>query len=210
VTDFFAPSQPSLQVDEPFPEANTSLFEETFNFGFPRDPTATTFNDVFSNVPPHVASASQTSYDLASMDYVPPQELSLSLDCITAAQLDLAQHSVLTGAATSWATTPPMEISNSGPSSTYSGSPARSELSLPVIAPRPQHAPAGLTFDMWQDHVNASVCEGKVQGLSVALATQHLDVPSVTVAGVDVGADHQMHADLEMLFDPTYIGINTF
>lgn len=132
---------------------------------------------------------------------------------MTAAQLELAQQSVLTGDATSWTTTPPMEISNSGPSSTYSGSPARSELSLPVIAPRPQHAPAGMTFDMWQDHVNASVCqvsENKVQGFSVTLGTQDLGVPTVAVAGLDLGTDQQMHTDLEMLFDPSFTGINAF
>lgn len=45
VTDFFAPSQSSLQRDEsPLPEVDTSLFEDTFNFGFPAgsgDPVAT-------------------------------------------------------------------------------------------------------------------------------------------------------------------------
>ena len=34
-TDFFAPSQSLQDNDSSFPEANTSLFEETFNFGFP-------------------------------------------------------------------------------------------------------------------------------------------------------------------------------
>ena len=49
-------------------------------------------------------------------------------------------------AAASWPT-PPMKFPNSGPSSTYSGSPARSGLNLPVITPRP--VPAGASFDMW-------------------------------------------------------------
>ena len=48
-------------------------------------------------------------------------------------------------AAASWPT-PPMKFPNSGPSSTYSGSPARSGLNLPVITPRP--VPAGASFDM--------------------------------------------------------------
>lgn len=104
------------------------------------------------------------------MDHISPQDLSLSLDCMS-----VSQHpNVLTGTA-SW-THIPLEFPNSGPSSTYSGSPARSDLSLPVIAPRPQHAPAGMTFDMWQDK---------------ALPTH------VAVAGVDMGAV----PGLEMLFD---------
>lgn len=136
---------------------------------------------------------------------------------MTAPHLDL---NVLTGGTGSWANAP-MEFSNSGPSSVYSGSPAHSELSLPVIAPRPQHAPAGVTFDMWHDNIS-SACQapegkeapGHVRVLPVALTTQeHLGVPAVAVAGVDVcvGADAQMHVPgFEMLFDGTFTGVNEF
>lgn len=105
----------------------------------------------------------------------------------------------------------PLEFPNSAPSSTYSGSPARSDLSLPVIAPQPQYVPEGLSFDMWHEIASscqafeAKVTPGQVRGLPVALATQHLGVPAVAVAGVDVGADQQMHmTGFEMMFDGTF------
>jgi len=101
-------------------------------------------HDMFSNLPPHAASDPFASYNLAPIDHS-PQDFSLSLDCLTASHLDLPECG-LTGSTASWLT-PPMKFPNSGPLSTYSGSPARSGLSLPVIAPRP--VPAGAMFDIW-------------------------------------------------------------
>lgn len=224
--DFYSPS---LQRDQsPLPEPNTSLFEEAFNFGFPAgsgEPVATvrpplsfvacgihtsrqTYNDFFSSLPPHAPSASPSSYPSAPMDQVPPSDfalplhMDLDLSALTVSQLDLPHP----GLAPSWMPTPaPMEPTTSGPSSTYSGSPAHSDLSLPVVAaPRPQHAPAaGLAFDMWPDlAVDGKV--GDVFGYPVALA----------VAGVDVCADHQISMPIgsfEMLFDGAYVaGMQAF
>jgi len=97
-----------------------------------------------------------------------------------------------------------MDFPNSGPSSTYSGSPAQSDLSLPVIAPRP--VPAGSTFDMWHEMTSCQATEGKVspgyvRGQAAPLTTQHFGVPSV--AGVDVQG-------FEMLFDGTFTGMDEF
>ncbi|KAG8217018.1 hypothetical protein J3R82DRAFT_7334 [Butyriboletus roseoflavus] len=220
VSSFYPPSQSSLQRDEsPLPDVDTSLFEDAFLNSAsafltgPGEPPATTFNDIFPNVAPHAASASPASYDLAPIHHISPQDMPLSLDCMTASHLDFQHSNALT---TSW-NQPPMEFSNSGPSSTYSGSPARSDLSLPVIAPQPQHVPEAFTFDMWNDI--ASSCQapdgkatlGEVRGLPVALATNHLGVPAVAVAGVDIGADQQMHLPgFEMMFDGTFTGMEEF
>ena len=217
---FYSPPQSLLQRDEsPLPEFDTSLFEETFNFGFPAgsgEPAATvgtclfslyvilippslqTFGDIFSNLPPHAANGLSGSYDLTPVDHISPQDFSLSLDCLTASHLDLQHSSGLTGSAASWIS-PSMEFPNSGPSSTYSGSPAQSDLSLPVIAPQPQHAPAGMTFEMWHDITSPQAPEGKV----TPLATQNFGVPPVAVAGVDVQG-------FEMLFDGTFTGMEEF
>jgi len=98
------------------------------------------FNGMFSNLPPHAASDPSASYNLVLMDHtISPQDLSLFLDCLTASHLDLQEHCLMGSAASSL--TPPMDFPNSGPSLTYSGSLAWSDLSLPVIAPRP--VPAG-------------------------------------------------------------------
>lgn len=98
-----------------------------------------------------------------------------------------------------------MEFSNSGPSSTYSGSPAQSDLSLPLVAPRPQHAPLGTTFDMWHDFTSSCQApDGKLApGQSAGFATQHLGAYPVAVAGVDVPG-------FEMLFDGTFAGMDEF
>ncbi|KAG9308230.1 hypothetical protein JVU11DRAFT_12248 [Chiua virens] len=212
VPDFYP--QPPLQRDvSPLPDVDTSLFEDTFNFGFPAgsgEPTATTFNDIFSNLPPHAASQSSASFNLAGMDHISPQDFSLTL--MTASELDLQPLNVLVGDVNAWANTP-VEFPNSGPSSTYSGSPARSDLGLPVVAPRPQHVPAGVTFDMWQEFTSyhpsdCKVASDQVQGLSVGLITQPMGVPAVAVAGVDVSTDQQMHVPgFDTFFDGAFIGM---
>ncbi|KAI9458731.1 hypothetical protein HD554DRAFT_2138637 [Boletus coccyginus] len=201
---FYSPSESSLQRDDsPLPDVDTSLFEQTFNFGFPAgpgEPAATIFNDMFSNLPPHAAS---DSYNLAPMDHISPQDLSLSLDCLPPSHFDLQEN----GLTASWLT-PPIDFPNSGPPSTYSGSPAQSDLGLPVVAPRPQHVPGGVTFEMWHEMTSCQATESKatpghVRGQSAAMTTQHLGVPSVAVAGVDVPG-------FEMLFDGTFTGIDGF
>ncbi|KAG6369510.1 hypothetical protein JVT61DRAFT_14308 [Boletus reticuloceps] len=201
----FYPPQSSLQRDEsPLPEVNASLFDQTFNFAFSAgsgEPVAMTFNDIFTNVPPHAASASSPSY-------ISPQDISLSLDMgyLTPSQMDLQQA----GNAASWMTTA-MEIPSPEPSSTYSGSPAQSDLGLPLIAPRPQHAPAGATFDIWHDFASCHVPEGKLSPSHIGLATQHLGLPAVAIAGLDACANQQMHIPgFDMLFESTLNGMEAF
>lgn len=219
--DFYCQPQPSLQRDEsPLPAVNTSLFEQTFldsTFGFPAgsvEPAPMSFNDFFTNLAPHTAAGSPATFDLAAMDRnISPQDL--TLDCITATRLDLFEND-LAGSAASW-TNASAELTNSSPSSTYSGSPARSDLSLPVVAPRPQHVPTGATFDLWQGMASscqvpeAKVAHGEVQGLSVALATQHLGVPAVAIAGLDVSSEpiHIPGFD-DMLFESAFVGMDEF
>jgi len=178
------------------------------------EPTPMSFNDFFTNLAPHTAAGSPATFDLAPMDHMVPQDL--SLDCITATRLDLCE-SALAGSGASWTNTS-MELTNSSPSSTYSGSPAHSDLSLPVIAPRPQHVPTGATFDLWQGMASscqvpeAKVAHGELQGLSVALATQHLGLPAVAVAGVDVTSDQPIHIPGfdDMLFESAFVGMDGF
>lgn len=151
------------------------------------------------------------------MDNISPQDMLLSLDCVTASHMGLQHSNALTGSTVSWNQTQ-IEFPDSGPSSSYSGSPARSDLSLPVIAPQPQHVPEAFTFDMW--HEIASSCQapdgkatpGQFRGPPVALATHHVGIPAVAVAGVDVGADQQqMHVTgFEMMFDGTFTGMEEF
>lgn len=131
----------------------------------------------FSNLAPHGVCGS--SYTVAPMEPISPQELAFSLQC---PHLDLS----------SW----PAELANSASSSNYSGSPDQSDLALPVIAPQPQHIPGGSAFEIWHDI--ASVCQapdakttlGQVRGLPVAVATEQ---------------DRQMQPfDLSIMFDPAF------
>jgi hypothetical protein len=48
----------------------------------------------------------------------------------------------------------PLDQTHSDPSSTYSGSPAPSDRSLPVHAPQPQHAD-GVAYDVWKEMTSA-------------------------------------------------------
>lgn len=149
------------------------------------------FNDIFSNLPPHAASESSA---FPQMDHISPQDLSLSLDCLSS-QLDLQHSSALSSDAASWINTS-VEFSSSEPSSSYSGSPAQSDLGLPVVAPRPQHAPAAMTFDMWHDM--APSCAGKITSSHAQGESHPL---SVVVAGVDA-------AGFDMLFDGGFAGMD--
>lgn len=123
----------SWQRDEsPLPEADTSLFEPSFfNSNFSSQPmqpdSAFSFNEMISTFPPH---ASQ-DFGIAPLD--PLHNLSDAMN------FDRNDPSA-------WMST---EFHNSQSSSPYSSSPAHSDMSLPVVAPQPQHAPA--VFDQWQD-----------------------------------------------------------
>ncbi|KIJ59967.1 hypothetical protein HYDPIDRAFT_170519 [Hydnomerulius pinastri MD-312] len=200
------PSSSSLQRDEsPLPEVDTSLFEPSFldsNFGFQApvaDPTIQNF-EFFSGLPPHAHSPAD--YGIAPLDHISPQDLPL--------QTGRGPRFDMSNPASNWGV--PLEFSHSQPSSTYSGSPARSDLSLPLVAPRPQHATA--PFDMWQDmsaqqqHFQASGMTDKispaVQNLSASLSHQHISSP--------IDADQQIHlanytAGLESLFDGSFTGM---
>lgn len=123
----------SLQRDEsPLPEADTSLFEPSFfNSNFSSHAThpdfAFSFNEMISTFPPH---ASQ-DFGIAPLD--PFHDLSIDINAMN-------------DPSSAWMST---EYNNSQSSSPYSGSPAHSDMSLPVVAPQPQHA--GAPFNHWQD-----------------------------------------------------------
>ncbi|KAG1903020.1 uncharacterized protein F5891DRAFT_112246 [Suillus fuscotomentosus] len=126
----------SWQRDEsPLPEANTSLFEPSFfNSNFSSQTTqsdcAFSFNEMISTFPPHAPQ----DFGIAPLD--PLHDLSLDINALNFNPNDPS----------AWMSA---EYSNSQTSSPYSGSPAHSDMSLPVAAPQPQHAVA--QFDHWPD-----------------------------------------------------------
>jgi hypothetical protein len=152
---------------------------------------------MFSSLPPHAPSHSPISYNLAPLDHISPQDLSLSLGCAPASQFDVTSTSA-TRDMTSWGNHSPIEFSNSQPSSVYSGSPARSDLGLPLVAPRPQHVPGPAAFDMWQDISQHVGPESKLEhvGLSGGLLPQHMSGPGVA----DMDAQQMNMTEFETLF----------
>ncbi|KAG2339477.1 hypothetical protein BDR05DRAFT_951114 [Suillus weaverae] len=126
----------SWQRDEsPLPEADTSLFEPSFfnsNFSIQttQPDSAFSFNEMISTFPPHPSQ----DFGIAPLD--PLHDLSLD---INAMNFDPNVPSAWVSA----------EYNSSQSSSPYTGSPAHSDMSLPVVAPQPQHATA--PFDHWQD-----------------------------------------------------------
>ncbi|KAG1880413.1 hypothetical protein C8R48DRAFT_767205 [Suillus tomentosus] len=126
----------SWQRDEsPLPEANTSLFEPSFfdsNFSSQttQSDCAFSFNEMISIFPPHAPQ----DFGIAPLD--PLHDLSSDINALNFNPND----------ASAWMST---EYSNSQTSSPYTGSPAHSDMSLPVAAPQPQHAVA--QFDHWPD-----------------------------------------------------------
>ncbi|KAF9225612.1 hypothetical protein BS17DRAFT_554150 [Gyrodon lividus] len=217
---YYSSSTSSLQRDDsPLPEVDTSLFDPSFldaNFGFQlgTGEPAINFTDIFSPLAPHAPSP-PVSYNLAPLDHISPQDLSLSLGCSPASQFNVSHSNITT--ATSWGTRTPIGCSNSQPSSTYSGSPARSELGLPVVAPRPQHASGSSAFDMWQDMSMSTLMHGvgaatgpqgkgapgQVQGLSGALAPQHMSGAAVA----DMDSQQMNMAEFETLLDGSFAGL---
>jgi len=125
----------SWQGDEsPLPEADTSLFEPSFfNSNFSSQTTqpdsAFSFNEMISTFPPH----SSQDFGIAPLD--PLHDLSIDINALNFDP----------NVPPAWMST---EYNNSQSSSPYTGSPARSDMSLPVAAPQPQHAAA--PFDEWQ------------------------------------------------------------
>ncbi|KAG0697231.1 hypothetical protein DFH29DRAFT_878821 [Suillus ampliporus] len=127
----------SLQRDDsPLPEVDTSLFEPSFlgsNFSCQatNPDYAFTFNEMISTFPPH---ASQ-DFGIAPLD--PLHDLSIDINAMNFDPNDTS----------TWLPTE-YHSSQSSSSSPYTGSPAHSDMSLPVVAPQPQLV--GAPFD-WQD-----------------------------------------------------------
>ncbi|KAI0948001.1 hypothetical protein AcW1_009620 [Taiwanofungus camphoratus] len=186
-----------LQRDwSPLPEVDTSLFEPTFlngggqdSFTFPSSTVATAQDAVFKNFnfpdfeqAPHTYARQDLSLSISPLDNIPPQGLS-------ATSAGLSPFSALSSApspfsATSYpsAQSDPMQmgpldlgsgwLSQSGPSSAFSESPAPSEVSLPthagaamsthsdagLVAPQPQHARMHQqTFDGWAQQMQGEI-----------------------------------------------------
>lgn len=153
------------QHDEsPLPEADTSLFEPSFfNSNFSNQitqPESTfSFNEMFSTFPPHA------SQDVAPLD---------PLHSLNAMSLDPSDPST-------WM---PAEYNNSQSSSPYTGSPAHSDTSLPVIAPQPQHMAA--SFDQWQD---MSLYNIPAKGLDCLQGSGEQQIMEPQFSGYSVGIE---------------------
>lgn len=162
------PSMDSRDVS-PLPEVNDNIFDpswtggaSTFGFGQPQDEQFVclsidsklasmlivsfkqpNFSDFLTNLPPNV----QTTNDMgviSPMENVAPHEL---LNHGPMSQVPFSQlhpHPELDP--NTWL---PLDSTHSDPSSTYSGSPAPSETSLPVHAPQPQHLNPSAPFGIW-------------------------------------------------------------
>ncbi|KAG1738311.1 hypothetical protein EDD22DRAFT_923022 [Suillus occidentalis] len=104
-----------------------SFFNSNFSSQPIQSDSAFSFNEMISTFPPHVSQ----DFGIAPLD--PLHNLSEAMN------FDRNDP-------TAWMST---EFHNSQSSSPYSSSPAHSDMSLPVVAPQPQHAPA--VFDQWQD-----------------------------------------------------------
>jgi len=134
--------------NSPLPDVDTSLFDPSFldvasNFGFHSVPAAGepfNFGEFLSSLPPNTTTPNDLG--MSPLEGVAPHEL---LNRGPSAQVpfsELHPHPELDPL--TWL---PMDSTRSDPSSTYSGSPSPSETSLPVHAPKPQHASA--PFEMW-------------------------------------------------------------
>ncbi|OAX38659.1 hypothetical protein K503DRAFT_849908 [Rhizopogon vinicolor AM-OR11-026] len=157
----------SLQRDDsPLPEVDTSLFEPSFmnsNFSCQATDFAFNFNEMFSSFPPH---ASPQDMGVAPLD--PLQALSVDVSAITFGPNDTA----------TWL---PTDYNNSQSSSPYTGSPAPSDMSLPVVAPQPQHA--GVPWQ-WEDAPSHSKELDCVLGLNgQQMAEPHLGNYSTGIEG---------------------------
>ena len=144
--------------DEPLPDVDTSLFEPTFfashsAFGFAPQQNALSVQTYSESQPQHP--------DLALS--ISPLESVNSMDQLSASTAQQSAYSFYTpdaqdGHLSAMQWLPSLDCS-SGPSSAFSGSPARSEVSLPhhmqnvapdqtILAPQPQPP---VTFDGWND-----------------------------------------------------------
>lgn len=195
VRSWTMPTPSSLPRDDsPLPEVDASLFEQ-FSFPSVQDGTPFNFHDVLSSLPPHLNSPHELS--LGPLDPIGPHDLSYS------PQTGLPEFDPLT-----WL---PSDLSQSHSSSAYSGSPAQSDYSLPVVAPQPQHAnPTSPTFadhNMWNTNVNENVDtlqegNGHVPHTELVYSFEHDNG-----MGFGFGWDFpQSHSDLQSLFEPSFCG----
>ncbi|KAH7887204.1 hypothetical protein F5I97DRAFT_1807948 [Phlebopus sp. FC_14] len=203
----FAPTVPFHRNELSLPEADTSMFDplfldSDFSFHVPSSESCMNFNELFTDVAPHAQSPSD--FSIRPLDHLSPQDMSLQTSGAYGASttpFDIKAH-------TTW---PPMDFSHSQPSSSYSGSPARSDLSLPVAAPQPQHATA--PFDAWQESSTSSSTSSshtpEVQSLSTsAFSHQH---QSGSPSEADQNALHLANyaTGLESLFDGSFGSVDT-
>ncbi|KAI0042049.1 hypothetical protein FA95DRAFT_1564695 [Auriscalpium vulgare] len=122
------------RAHSPLPEVNADLFEKPFLHGFPATlPDGSfNFNSLFSSLP----GAAQPHHELniSPLDNIAPND-AMHAYADQADPYTWQQHAAdISGS------------SHSDPSSIYSGSPAPSDMSLPLHAPQPQRA-----FESWTD-----------------------------------------------------------
>ncbi|KAH7929942.1 hypothetical protein BV22DRAFT_1028907 [Leucogyrophana mollusca] len=198
---------PYLQRDEsPLPEVDASLFDPSFldsNFAFSGPQTEAPFNinDLFASLPPNAHSPQD--FGISPLDHISPHNLSL----------DVGSHNWIPSMSkfmdnnqASWL---PTEFTSSQPSSSYSGSPAQSDQSLPLLAPQPQHA--GVSHDMWKEMTSAFSApehDGFTDGLGLHAMQSH---QQQGCGDVDQAAAHLANysAGLDAIFDGSFNGMDT-
>ncbi|KII87953.1 hypothetical protein PLICRDRAFT_176703 [Plicaturopsis crispa FD-325 SS-3] len=143
--------------ESPLPEVDSSLFEQSYfdstsGFAFPsqyeqqqqqQQDMAFNFNEFMSSLPPNASSSPSVDLGISPLDSIAPHDLPYR------PMHAHSHHSLPELDPLSWVSNG--DSTNSNPSSAYSDSPALSESSLPLHAPRPQHLGASSSFDMWKE-----------------------------------------------------------
>jgi hypothetical protein len=96
---------------------------------------------------------------------------------------------------------PPDQI-HSDPSSTYSGSPAPSDNSLPMHAPQPQHAEGG--YDVWKEMSSTFPDQHETDLGNLGLDFSQSSCGSDLSQAVEHHHHHHYATGLESLFDSSY------
>ncbi|KAH7906650.1 hypothetical protein BJ138DRAFT_1093844 [Hygrophoropsis aurantiaca] len=197
---------PYLQRDDSsLPEVDASLFEPSFldsNFSFsvPQNEPHYNYNDLFTSLPPNAHSP--TDFNISPLDNITSNNFSL----------DVTSHGCDPNVPNYMHTSPPAwlssEFANSQPSSSYSGSPARSDLSLPLLAPHARHA--GVSSDMWKDMASVLTAPANdffPEGLDLDAMTSH---HRSGCGEVDHAAAHLANypMNLDGIFDSSFNGID--
>ncbi|EGO04087.1 hypothetical protein SERLA73DRAFT_84283 [Serpula lacrymans var. lacrymans S7.3] len=202
-----APTPSTLPRDEsPLPEVDTSLFEPGFldsNFSFSNSQTDPpfNFNDLFANLPPHAQS--HNDIGISPLDNMAAH--GFSMPDANALNCNNDMSSFHPDNMSSWM---PNGLTHSQPSSAYSGSPAHSDMSLPVVAPQPQHAKVQEQFDFWKEMGTFPGMQQQGQQADFGMGLNAVHGQQIC-GGADPAIDLAHYATgLETLFDNSFCGID--